>query len=210
MSNCARRRRSWGHAAPRRRSWRPTGRRPEQASAPRPTSTRAYWHAVAGRHDLAQRNGGIAQPGSHSRGVGPAKSARDSRNSDAVIGRVGSASMVRPRPRRASRPHLPLTTLMVGRLIPEGRPLREWFRVLDGTRGPDRREDAGRDFALGNVSEPARRQHRLCLAPPAPPSVPPPDAPRGTLQYGEPALTRDAGCRSASLVWSRAQLHYPT
>ena len=27
---------------------------------------------------------------------------------------------------------------------------------------------------------------------------------------GEPALTRDAGCRSASLVWTRAQLHYLT
>jgi hypothetical protein len=43
--------------------------------------------------------------------------------------------------------------------------------------------------------------------------VPPPDAPRGTLQWrysGEPALTRDAGCRSASLVWTRAQLHYLT
>ena len=43
--------------------------------------------------------------------------------------------------------------------------------------------------------------------------MPPPDAPRGTLQWrysGEPALTRDAGCRSASLVWTRAQLHYLT
>ena len=27
---------------------------------------------------------------------------------------------------------------------------------------------------------------------------------------GEPALTRDAGCRSASLVWTCAQLHYLT
>ena len=53
----------------------------------------------------------------------------------------------------------------------------------------------------GNAAKPGGR---------APPSVPPPDAPRGTLQYGEPALTRDAGCRSASLVWTRAQLHYPT
>ena len=57
---------------------------------------------------------------------------------------------------------------LVGRLISEGRPLGEWVRFLDGTRGPDRREDAGRDLALGNVSEPARRQHRLCLAPPVP------------------------------------------
>ena len=53
----------------------------------------------------------------------------------------------------------------------------------------------------GNAAKPGGR---------APPSVPPPDAPRGTLQYGEPALTRDAGCRSASLVWTRAKLHYPT
>ena len=30
------------------------------------------------------------------------------------------------------------------------------------------------------------------------------------LYSGEPALTRDAGCRSASLVWTCAQLHYLT
>jgi len=42
--------------------------------------------------------------------------------------------------------------------------------------------------------------------------VPPPDAPRGTLQYGEPALTRDAGKMqgmSQRLALLDA-LHYPT
>ena len=44
-------------------------------------------------------------------------------------------------------------------------------------------------------------------------SVPPPHRRpswNSTEYSGEPALTRDAGCRSASLVWTRAQLHYLT
>ena len=52
----------------------------------------------------------------------------------------------------------------------------------------------------GNAAKPGGRARRPCLR----------QTPLVELYSGEPALTRDAGCRSASLVWTRAQLHYLT
>ena len=52
----------------------------------------------------------------------------------------------------------------------------------------------------GNAAKPGGRARRPCLR----------QTPLVELYSGEPALTRDAGCRSASLVWTCAQLHYLT
>ena len=52
----------------------------------------------------------------------------------------------------------------------------------------------------GNAAKPGGRARRPCLR----------QTPLVELYSGEPALTRDVGCRSASLVWTRAQLHYLT
>ena len=54
----------------------------------------------------------------------------------------------------------------------------------------------------GNAAKPGGRARRPCLRQTPSPLV--------ELYSGKPALTRDAGCRSASLVWTRAQLHYLT
>ena len=52
----------------------------------------------------------------------------------------------------------------------------------------------------GNAAKPGGRARRPCLR----------QTPLVELYSGEPALTRDAGCRIASHVWTCAQLHYLT